>query len=75
MEFQNNKLVYRGSLMDVYALQEFLTEQEIVSVVFDPSATNAAAGIASPDLGVQELYVNALDFDEALKLKELFFQD
>lgn len=75
MKFQDNKMLYRGTLMDVYALQEFLTEQEIISVVFDPFASNSAAGIGTTTAGNQELYVNLLDYDEALKLKELFFQN
>ena len=75
MTVQRNKMVFSGSMMDAYALQEFLTEQNIVSTVFDPTASAAAAGVASSTLGVHQLYVNELDFTEASNLVELFLKN
>lgn len=72
MELQCNSLLYSGSIVDVYALQGFLQEAEIVSTVFDPFSSGASAGFASATIGIMELYVNELDFPRAQVLLDEF---
>ena len=72
MKLQQNRLLFSGSLVDVYALQAFLQEQEIKSAVYDPSASAAASGFASGSFGVIELYVNELDFTMASEQLDVF---
>lgn len=65
MEIKKNKMLFSGSIVTVYALQGFLLELGISSVIYDPVSEAAAAGFGAGALGLIELYVNEFDFEQA----------
>ncbi len=75
MNIQRTKVAFSGSMMDTYALQEFLAEEKIIATVYDPTSSAAAAGFGSATLGVYQLYINELDFTKASELIELFLKN